>query len=375
MKTAVPGSPGGPDPGRRAGGDRRRGGRLRPWFLPVAVVVLVLVGLVVPLPAFIEAPGSVTGIPACVAIDGPSNAVNGDYLLTTVGQREATVFGLLLAGVRTDQRVVGRRALLGDQRRDRFVERQRRAFIDATDRAVVVALRAAGLPVDILGSGADVVEVIADTPADGVLRPGDVITAVDDLPVTTDTDLIAAIDGPERIVVRVQRDGAEHTAALTPQLRDIDGERRPVIGVRITTLDPRIQLPFDVDVASGRIGGPSAGLMIGLAILDLVDDTDLARGGRIAGTGTLALDGTVGTIAGIDFKVAAAARDGADVFLAPAAQVSAARSAVPAGSGLTVIGVESFDDARAALARRAADGPVASGVSGPTQPCRFTSDA
>jgi PDZ domain-containing protein len=348
-------------------------GRYR-WFLLACLGVLLLGGAIAPLPAFIEAPGSAAGIPPCVTIGAhPDASVNGSFLLTTVAQRDATVFGLLVAGVRGDQRVVGKRDLLGDARRDEYLQRQRSVFIDATDRAIVVALRAAGLEVAVLGSGADVVEVMDGAPADGVLRPGDVITSVDGATITTDAELIDAVDGVDPLDVEVERDGAVRSVRLTPEPRVVDGERRPMIGVRITTFEPRVRLPFDVQVLSGRIGGPSAGLMMGLAVLDMVDDDNLAGGRRIAGTGTLGIDGTVGTIDGIDLKVAAAAREGADIFLAPAAQVADARRAVPPGSDLTVIGVDSFDAARTALRQ-----PVQEvGADRPEAPpaCQVPSDA
>jgi PDZ domain-containing protein len=197
-----------------------------------------------------------------------------------------------------------------------------------------------------------------------------VITAVDGRRVGTDSDLIAAIADERPLQLRVRREGVEVTAVVTPQLREVDDERRPMLGVRITTHQPRLQIPLGIDVTSGRVGGPSAGLMIALAVFDLVDGGDLAGGRRIAGTGTLALDGTVGTISGIELKVPAAAGAGADVFVAPAAQVAAARDAVPSGSNLAVLGVETFDDAVAVLT----GGDTAADVAA-AQPCRYQPDA
>lgn len=365
MTAAREEAPSGPTRGRNRG--------LCGWFLVACLGMLLLAGAVVPLPAYIEMPGTAAGIPPCIAIgEHPDATVDGNFLLTTVAQREATVFGLVVAGLRSDQRVVGKRELLGDTRRDQYVQRQRRVFIDATDRAIVVALRAAGLTVDVVGSGADVVDVIDGAPADGVLRPGDVITSVDGETVTTDAELIDAVSGVDPLDMEIERDGAVRSVRVTPQPRVVDGERRPMIGVRITTFEPQVRLPFDVEVLSGRIGGPSAGLMIGLAVLDLVDDDDLAEGRRIAGTGTLGIDGTVGTIDDIDLKVTAAAREGAAIFLAPDAQVPDARRAVPRGSDLTVIGVDSFDTAHAALQRQD-DEPAASGPPAPPA-CRMQPD-
>lgn len=345
---------------------------LRRAFVPVSTMLLVLAGAIVPLPGYIERPGTAAGIPACVSIAGRSDlGVNGDILFTTVSQREATVFGLLLAAVVDDQKVVARRDLLGDVRRDLYLERQRQVFLSSTERAIVVALEAAGLAVEVRGSGVDVLDIIAGSPADGVLRAGDVITRVNDEPVATDTALIEAVDGLVPLRLQVWRDGRTATETVRPELRDVDGERRPVIGVRITTHRPRVELPLAIDVASGRVGGPSAGLMIALAVYDLVDDVDLAAGRRIAGTGTLTMDGRVGPIDNIDLKVPAAVRAGAHVFIAPAGQAEAARAALPAGSDMTVISVDTFDDARAALRR----GEPVTVAARPERPCEFPAGA
>jgi len=342
---------------------------LRRAFLPVSTVLLILAGALVPLPAFIELPGTAAGIPACVAIDGRAGArVNGDYMFTTVSQRDATPFGLLLAAVMADQKVIARRVLLGDVRRDRFFQRQRQVFLDATERAIIVALEAAGLPVEVRGSGVAVVDVVPGSPAEGVLHAGDVITRVNGEPVRTDSALVEAVGATDRLRLEIQRGGRTASATVQPRIQEVDGRRRPVIGVRITTHEPQVELPLSIDVASGEVGGPSAGLMMSLAVYDLVDDTDLAAGRRIAGTGTLDIDGRVGPIDNVELKVPAALRSGAQVFLVPARQVETARSAVPAGSDLRVIGVDTFAAARAALLRTR---PVRSASAQSPQPCQF----
>ena len=346
---------------------------LRRGFLPVSVAVLVLAAVVVPLPAFVERPGSASGIPACVNIEGrPDARVNGDFMFTTVAQRDATLVSMLAAAVLADQKVIAQRDLLGDVRRDLYFERQRQIFLNSTERAIIVALEAAGLPVEVRGAGAAVLDVLAGSPAEGVLRSGDVITRVNGEAVRTDADLVDAVGVTAPLQLEVQRDGRTVTRTVRPQMREIDGERRPVIGVRITTHDPLVDLPMAVDVASGRVGGPSAGLMIGLAVYDLADDRDLAAGRRIAGTGTLAIDGRVGRIDSIELKVHVAVRAGAQVFVAPASQADAARLAVPSGSDLQVIGVETFDDARSALTLAE---PVVSPDAQPQPSCPFMANA
>lgn len=345
---------------------------VRRAFLPVSTALLILAGAVVPLPAFIEMPGSAVGIPACITIDEePDAAVHGDFMITTITQREATVFDLALATVVDDRRVIPRQDLLGGRQRRDFLSQQRQVFVDATERAVLVALETVGLAVRREGSGVRVVEVLDGAPADGALRAGDVITAVDGDEVRTTDDLIAAIDDGAPLTVRIERDAETLQVVLEPEVRDVDGERRAVIGVRIETRDPEIELPLDVDVNSGRVGGPSAGLMIGLAVFDLIDDDDLAAGRRIAGTGTLALDGRVGRIDNIDLKVTAALAEGADVFVAPSSQADVAAAAVPDGADLVVIGAETFEEAMSQLRDTAGDAEHDTDVAAATPMCRF----
>ncbi|MBA3339597.1 MAG: hypothetical protein H0T54_07635, partial [Geodermatophilaceae bacterium] len=105
--------------------------------------------------------------------------------------------------------------------------------------------------------------------------------------------------------------------------------------------------PFNVDIRVDEVGGPSAGLMLTLGILDLVGDVDLTGGDRIAGTGTIDSDGVVGPIGGIRLKMIAASDLGAVVFLVPETNCAEALLQVPAGLVLASVGT--LDDALSAL--------------------------
>jgi PDZ domain-containing protein len=97
-----------------------------------------------------------------------------------------------------------------------------------------------------------------------------------------------------------------------------------------------------VHITSGAIEGPSAGLMFALGIVDRLEHGDITRGRRIAGTGTIAPDGSVGPVGNIPQKVQAADDVAADVFLVPASQADVATDAA---IGVDVIGVRDLDDA------------------------------
>jgi PDZ domain-containing protein len=117
---------------------------------------------------------------------------------------------------------------------------------------------------------------------------------------------------------------------------------RPIIGVTISTYLFDVRLPFQVDIESDNVGGPSAGFMFALGILDAVTDGDLTRGYFVVGTGTIAADGTVGPVGGAAEKAVAAEHDGATLFLVPKDNADEARRWVKT---LQVVPVERIDDA------------------------------
>jgi PDZ domain-containing protein len=119
--------------------------------------------------------------------------------------------------------------------------------------------------------------------------------------------------------------------------------------------------PFDVEISLEKVGGPSAGLMFSLGIIDTVTPGDLTGGKHIAGTGTITPDGAVGPIGGIGQKMQAARAGGATLFLAPAANCEQVAGHIP--DGLQVVRVENLAEARAAV-ERAGSGQDTSGLPG-----------
>lgn len=329
---------------------------LRALFLPASLAILVMASLAVPLPVFYEQPGTPVSLQDTVKI-GTEDAgdIDGDFLLTSVSLRPGTVARLVRAMLDRDAKIVERTLVVpSDEPQDEYFDRQREVFRGSVQVAAAVALAAAGFDVDptaLTGSGVVVRRVLAGAPAEGSLEVGDVVSAVDGETVRVVDDLrdrVSAGDAPREI--SYVRDEEHRTTTITP--REIETANGPMlgIGVEIQTLDPRIDLPVEVEVDSGRIGGPSAGLMMALTVYDKVSpDVDLAAGRVIAGTGTLSVEGAVGTIGGIGRKVASAERIGADLFVVPASQLDLALGARRPGSTLEIIGVATFDEAVAAL--------------------------
>ncbi|MPZ88417.1 MAG: PDZ domain-containing protein [Nitriliruptorales bacterium] len=324
---------------------------LRRAFLPLSLVTLLSASLIVPLPVFLEQPRAPLDLAEVVSVDAPdAQPVEGSFLLTAVNLRRASTADLMRGWLDDDMALVPVQSVVppGQQPRT-FFDDQRELFARSADLAAGIGLEAAGYR-SFSGDGTRVVQVLPDAPADGVLEVGDVIVGIDERPVATALDLIAALTDsqaaqPERELL-VQRGDQEIVARVTPRAITRDA---PQLGIGTETVEARIELPFSVEVDSGRIGGPSAGLMIALTVFDIADQADLAGGRRIAGTGAVDDAGNVLPIGGLEQKVIAAARGGADVFLAPAPQVDAAIEAVPTRSELQVVGVATVEDALTAL--------------------------
>ncbi|WP_240644127.1 PDZ domain-containing protein [Antribacter gilvus] len=190
-----------------------------------------------------------------------------------------------------------------------------------------------------------VVAVSEGTGADGVVRPEDVITTFQGEPVGTYADLIAMLAETEPgsdVVLGVQRGGAPADLTITTGVAE--GADRALLGVYI---DPEYDFPVDVTIEIEDIGGPSAGTMFALGIIDRLTREDEADGEVIAGTGTIDVDGSVGAIGGIEQKMYGALRDGAEWFLAPAGNCDQVAGNVP--DGLTVVRVATLREARDAV--------------------------
>jgi PDZ domain-containing protein len=232
-----------------------------------------------------------------------------------------------------------------------FEERRRqnlRAMSRSQEIAAAVALRELGYDVEADPGGALVVAVATDAPARGKLENGDVIVAVDGEPVQTPDELRAAIgrhEIGESVRLTVRADGKTRTEVVAT-IESPDAPRRPIVGINVEQLAD-VELPIDVDIDLGNVGGPSAGLAFALDVLEELG-RDVDRGHRVAATGELQLDGTVTPVGGVKQKTIGARQTDVDVFVVPAGDNAA--EARRNAKGMRVIAVENFQQALRRLA-------------------------
>jgi PDZ domain-containing protein len=228
-----------------------------------------------------------------------------------------------------------------DQSPEEIDEINQAAMISSQENATVSALEELGYEVPTTLTVADAIE---GTGAFGVIEAEDVLVAIDGDRLAGFSELsaaMAAVAPGDDVTVTVERDGEERDVELTTT----DGwDGRALLGVYV---DPVFDLPVDVRIQIENVGGPSAGLMFSLGIINTLTEPDETGGERIAGTGTMDLTGTVGPIGGIVQKMAGARDDGADWFLAPETNCAEAVGYEP--PGLHVVAVATLAEARAAV--------------------------
>jgi PDZ domain-containing protein len=325
----------------------------RTAVLTAGVVLLVLFGLLgttLPVPYVAQVPGptyntlgDIDGEPI-ISVEGRDrNDVEGNLNLTTVGvSRGGLTLVQAIRGWFDDEvSVVPEEAVYPpDQSPEDTRRANRQAFLTSEQAAQTVALGHLGYPVKVVVQG-----FAEDSPSEGALEEGDALEAVDGRP-TPDTDaldeVLTSIPGGSEITVSYTRLGEPGTATLTT--KSAEDREGSLLGI---TILEQPSAPFDVDIQVEDVGGPSAGLMLTLGILDLVGDDDLTGGALVAGTGTIDTNGDVGPIGGIALKMVAAAEIDADLFLVPAGNCDEALAADDPGFPLAK--VATLDDALQAL--------------------------
>jgi PDZ domain-containing protein len=216
---------------------------------------------------------------------------------------------------------------------------------DSTTIAVVVGLRLAGYPAAINNDGVTIVSILASSPAAAVLQPGDVITGANNNPVISSADLteqLQSVTPGSSLNLTIERQGQILDVSV-PTMEPLEAGGPARIGISIVQHYSGISVPFPVEIVPQKVsGGPSAGLMFTLGVYDLVTSQDLTGGRKIAGTGTIDSEGNVGPIGGVQQKVVAAERAGAEYFLSPTENYA---DALAMATRITVIEVATAQDA------------------------------
>lgn len=304
----------------------RRLFRQRSWrigsFIAIVLLFSTLVLSFVPTKFYILRPGSAMALGPMVTVEGGQKDTKGSFLLTTVKMGPASVLGYLYARVDPYSELLESKQVLSPhESNEEYNRREMENMKDSQLTAKIIAFEKAGLPVQVKNLGAIVMQILPNMPADKVLKVGDVITKVNGKIVPTAQDLIISLSGKkigDQVQLEWKRNGQPMKATFAlEKLPTTTKDTRAGIGISSPITQREVKLPNQVTIQSEKIGGPSAGLMFTLEIMNQVSKTDLTKGYRIAGTGEMLQDGSVGRIGGIEYKIVAAAEEDVDIFFAP----------------------------------------------------------
>jgi PDZ domain-containing protein len=261
----------------------------------------------------------------------------GELIMLTVFYQDVNAYELVAAAVDPTVDVYRREQIRPpDQTDEEFRQQGLQQMDQSKENAIAVALSRVGVP----SSGVAVIGLVDGAPAAQVLEVGDVITKIEGTDVSEPQDIGALIvdRAPGDVVdVTVRRGGVDQELKLE-LTADTANPGKVLVGIqaRSAFLDP----PVSID--SANIGGPSAGMMFTLGIIDLLTPGDLTRGHVVAGTGTISPDGSVGPIGGVRQKVVAAEAAGAEVIMVPQANYDTASTAPHT---IEIISIGTIDDA------------------------------
>ncbi len=339
-----------------------RGMTRRRWtllFSGVLVVVLGLVGGLVEVPYVALGPGPTydtlgsVNNQQIIEVNGhPTSQTSGELRMVTVSEiDQITLFGALGLWMSGNYALQPRELYFPPGQSQQQVNQQNvQEFQESQIDAEVSALRYLHYPIEVVAT-----QVVDGSPADKVIKPGDRINSVNGKPVSSVEDVFNAVGSTkpgQTIPVAVQT-GSGPVRNLSITLGKNPSGSQGFIGIQPAS---QAIVPFKVNVSLTDIGGPSAGLIFALAIVDKLTNGQVNGGMKVAGTGEIDDVGDVSEIGGIPFKLVAARAAGATVFLTPAANCAEAKAHVPAG--LKLVKVTSLSSAISELAALKAGKPV-----------------
>ncbi len=332
-----------------------------------AILLLIAVFNFYPLNYYVMKPGGAYDVSDFISVKGGDEDDDGSFSLMTVSIGKATPASYLWAQVRDYQEILKLEAVRQEGEDDEeYRVRQLKLMSDSQFNALYVAFSRAELPFTVSYKGVYVLNVLEGGAADGLLKAGDIVTELNNEQINRQEKLADLLSGKElgdEVEIVINRDDELITERI--KLKEIpESEGRVGIGISFAE-SKTIKTDPNVNANTEEIGGPSAGLMFTLEILNQLIDEDLTKGYDIAGTGEMLENGQVGRIGGIEKKVVAAEKAGIEIFFAPDDVISesilkvnptvqpnyevAVKTAKEIGTTMKIVPVKTIDDALAYL--------------------------
>ena len=282
-----------------------------------------------------------------IEIDGAkSYSYDGNLFQLTVRRDEANYFTYVWAKIDNSVDLYSREVIL-----PKGVTPQQLSEISIQNMktsenvAIAVALDSLDFKVETQGDGVLVVGILEDSPVEGKLLKEDLIKSINNDEINSTTEFIALLrtyDIGDTVSIGLLRNNTDITIE-TKLIEHVDYEGEPMVGFLASTPNQRFVFPINVDIDTGNVGGPSAGLMMALNVYNSLTQDDLTKGIKVAGTGTIEIDGSVGPVGGVKQKVIAAKKAGSSLILVPTANFNDAEPYID--DDTAIVAVNSFSQA------------------------------
>lgn len=313
-------------------------------YKTIIIFVLLMVLFTIEFPYYIEAPGGIIAIDDRIEISNKTES-KGSFNLAYVSDIKATIPTLIYAGLNKDWDILKKEEVISEN--ETMADEEYRSHLllnEANNNAVIVAFKYANKPITI--SNEHLFIIFVDPSAKTNIKIGDELLEIEGTKIINKEQLDAIIEKKEigtKLSIKVKRDNKEiECYGILQKIED-----RKIIGVVLSktsdiTTNPEVEFKF-----KSSESGPSGGLMMALSIYDALVEEDITRGKKIVGTGTIDLNGNVGSIGGIEYKIKGAIKENADIFLVPVGDnYEDAKKIVEKNNyNLRLIPVSSFEDA------------------------------
>ena len=218
-------------------------------------------------------------------------------------------------------------------------------MVTSENVAIAVALDSLDYEIESEGDGVLVVGLLDDSPVKDKLIKNDLIVSINNELVKSVSEFISMLRTYEiGDIAKIGLIRNEQELAIeTKLIEHVEYENEPMVGFLASTPNQQFIFPFEVDIQTGNVGGPSAGMMMALNVYNLLTEDDITNGKKVAGTGTIEIDGSIGPVGGVKQKVIAAKRANASLILVPTANYEEA--SVFSDENTEIIAVDSFDNA------------------------------
>lgn len=309
------------------------------------ILLIAFLGILVQTNYYLIKPGSAEELGEMIHVGGKGREEEGQFFMVTVAQQQANLW-LLLYGIASP--LLDLRPISGvippNMSQEEYNQLMQSMMQESKQMAQIISLRKAGYDVPIVSDGVGIVELIPGSPAENILLPGDIIKSVGGKKVNLAEEVVSLIqekDIGEQVRLTIQR-GETQSDFYVPTVPHTDLPKKAALKIYVRTMNWQPLLPLEIDIDTGPVIGPSAGMMFVLELLDRLVPENLTGGNKIAGTGTISLNEKVGAIGGVKQKVAAAEMAGIKYFLVPEENYE---EAAGVARKIELVSVDTLDDA------------------------------